>query len=248
MRARGKLLVAAAISALNAVPGYSAAIHEAVKQRQVSAVETQLARDPSLREAKDDMGRLPFHWAIMIDEPRLWTLTFAPSALEAADSRGVTPLLLSITNKSPEALTWLLERKVDVNSIRRSDPLDPTPLHWAAAQGRSPHVSLLLAYGASINATNLTGSTPLHRAAKIGEAEVARLLLKAGANPNARNVAGATPLIFAAANDHPELVALLLQNGADPSLRDRHGKSALDYAAESANTAVMQVLREPSGQ
>jgi len=229
MRARGTLLT---------VLG-----HEAVKKGDLVGVEAQLALNPALRDAKDDMGRLPFHWAVMEDDPNLWSLTFSRAALEATDSRGITPLLLSITNKSPAALKWLLERSVSVNSVRGTDPLDPTPLHWAAAQRRAEHVSLLLAHGASASATNLTGSTPLHRAAKMGATEVARLLLQAGANPDAGNAIGATPLIFASANDHPELVAVLLKGGAEPSLRDRHGKSALDYAMENDNPEVVEILR-----
>src|SRR5205085_6240814 len=53
-------------------------------------------------------------------------------------------------------------------------------LNWAAINNRVDAVRFLLAHGASIEATNLTGYTALHHAAEHGSLEVARVLLAAG--------------------------------------------------------------------
>jgi len=71
-----------------------------------------------------------------------------------------------------------------------------TPLHEAAAHGRTWIFSLLFAYGASANAANLGGCTPLHAACHRFVAPHLRtveLLLAHGADPRRRNNAGLLP-------------------------------------------------------
>ena len=64
--------------------------------------------------------------------------------------------------------------------------LSPTPLHFAAAAGRTELVSLLLDAGADPAARDLGGYTPHHAALLAGHFEAARVLLTRGAPINAR--------------------------------------------------------------
>jgi cytohesin len=75
-------------------------------------------------------------------------------------------------------------------------------------------VSLLLAHGADVNATNSYGQTPLHWAGYFGYFDMAELLVAKGADVNARDNGGATPLSIAALENHKDMENLLMAKGA----------------------------------
>ncbi|HET9293692.1 MAG TPA: ankyrin repeat domain-containing protein [Gemmatimonadales bacterium] len=82
-------------------------------------------------------------------------------------------------------------------------------LNWAALNNHVPAIRLLLARGAGIQLTNLTGFTPLHHAAEVGASEAAMALLAAGADPTWPNDAGQSPAEVAAAHGHGDLADAL---------------------------------------
>jgi ankyrin repeat protein len=91
--------------------------------------------------------------------------------------------------------------KIDSLDTRRSVN-GRRALNWAAYNNRGPAVRLLLARGASINLTNLTGFTPVHHAAEAGAAETLEILLKAGADITIPNGQGMLPLDTARNRGH----------------------------------------------
>jgi ankyrin repeat protein len=99
---------------------------------------------------------------------------------------------------------------------------------WAAAEGHTAVVDLLLKAGADIHATLPdSGFTPFFFAVREGRIDVARALLKAGIDINAtmepRKPSGKGPrkgtsaLMLATENGHFDLGVLLLEAGADPN-------------------------------
>jgi ankyrin repeat protein len=103
-----------------------------------------------------------------------------------------------------------------------------TALMWAAAEGHTEVVELLINSGADIRAALPdSGFTPLLFAAREGQAEVIRALLKAGADvnevtepkkSNPKNPSkGTSALILAVENGHFELALELIKAGADPN-------------------------------
>lgn len=82
-------------------------------------------------------------------------------------------------------------------------------LNWAAINNRVDALRCLLAHGATIEATNLTGFTALHHAAEYGTLDSARVLLAAGADPKHTNLEGVTPLARAREEGHREVAELL---------------------------------------
>jgi ankyrin repeat protein len=82
-------------------------------------------------------------------------------------------------------------------------------LNWAAINNRPAAIRLLLAHGAQLEATNLTGFTALHHAAEYGSVDAARVLLAAGADPKHTNFEGMTPLARARQEGHREVAELL---------------------------------------
>jgi ankyrin repeat protein len=89
-----------------------------------------------------------------------------------------------------------------------------TALHWAATQGRTNIVKLLLANKADVNAkaNNKSGWTPLRMAVLSGNKDIVELLLAGGADVNARNK-DETPLRFAESLNRRDIADLLRQHG-----------------------------------
>ncbi len=98
--------------------------------------------------------------------------------------------------------------RIDSLDVRRS-PNGRRALNWAAINNRVDAIRFLLAHGAAIEATNLTGFTALHHAAEFGSLDAARVLLAAGADPKHTNLEGMTPAGRARQEGFIELAELL---------------------------------------
>lgn len=122
-------------------------------------------------------------------------------------------------------------------------------LNWAALNNRADAIRWLLAHGATIEATNLTGFTALHHAAEAGAVDATRVLLEAGADPKHTNYDGVTPLARARADGNLDVAELLeaAERKARPTVRQQ-----LDavYAENTAaflrgDAAAIMRLRAP---
>jgi ankyrin repeat protein len=127
------------------------------------------------------------------------------------DSRGYTPLGRARSSKTEvshetrmEIFKKLLEGGADPN-LQISLGAGDSPLHDAAFGGESEMVSILLAHGADVNATNHEGLTALNFAAN---GEVAQLLISAGADRTA-HAGGETPAQSAIRLGHISALAVL---------------------------------------
>lgn len=90
-------------------------------------------------------------------------------------------------------------------------------LPCAAWKGHTAVVSLLLDYGADVNARNDNGhwgNTPLHAAAHGNQRAVAEVLIARGADIQAVNCAGRTPLVETEVHQAKAVANLLRQHGA----------------------------------
>eukprot|EP00752_Nemacystus_decipiens_P011913 g10564.t1 len=131
-----------------------------------------------------------------------------------------------------------------------------TAMHLAAAQ-RSPRgISLLLANGASVNATDHRGRTPLHAAcensncssrggADDNDVAVIELLLSSGALEDARDARGQTALHLSALAGNLRAAQALLSAGAT-AVADDAGNSPLHLAAARGHSDMIQLLVSPS--
>ena len=182
--------------------------------------------------------------------------------VNAADARGVTPLMLAAENNSnPETLRTLIENGADVNAA----PDRLTQLTLSAMRGsNSEFLRVLIENGANVNAADNEGLTPLmwgiagdnltispyrdganapvsRRTPLISAVmmnsnpEVLRILIENGADANAVFY-GKTLLVWAAMrysmNSNPEVLRVLVENGANVNATDRTGRSPLKLAAE----------------
>ena len=103
-----------------------------------------------------------------------------------------------------------------------------TPLHFAAFNGTTAIVTVLLDHKANIDQPNSNGWSPLLCAAYKGRDETMALLLDRGADINKANNDSITPLYHAAEQGHESAVALLVARGADVNQADNDGDKPLD--------------------
>ena len=105
----------------------------------------------------------------------------------------------------------LLECGVNPNA---RDKHSETPLHLAAANGRTIVASMLIERHADVNALDDMGWTPLVMAASYGKLGVVRLLLENGANIGSVGDSGETPLGVAIMWNHRKTADFLRSHGA----------------------------------
>ena len=128
------------------------------------------------------------------------------------------------------AVRALLKSGADVNAAQ-GDGM--TALHWAARQGDTDTVRMLLHAGGNVRAmTRLGGYTPLLLASQMGHAGVIRALIESGADPKSTTGAGATALMLSAASGNVEAVETLVAAGAEVDAREpARQETALIFAA-----------------
>jgi hypothetical protein len=84
-------------------------------------------------------------------------------------------------------------------------------LHYAATNGQTEMIRLLLEHHAFIDAQSPNGTTPLMMAASYGSPEAVKLLIESGADFVMRNQKQMSALDFAQRASRPDAVELLMQ-------------------------------------
>ena len=140
-------------------------------------------------------------------------------------------LIQAVENNEVEVVSRLLHSGTDPNGE------NGLPLFWAAREGHTQVVRLLLQAGANPD-PNAKGYA-LFWAAREGHTQVVRLLLEAGVEPQSDGF----PLLLASENGHISIVRLLLQAGADPC-NPRNAYLSLSWAAENGHSEVVHMLLE----
>ncbi|CAH2278105.1 cortactin-binding 2 [Pelobates cultripes] len=136
-------------------------------------------------------------------------------------------------------LSMLLnEEELDLNHLCK-DGL--STLYFAAANGHSDCVKMLLTSGAHVDATVSNGFTALCTAAAQGHYKCAEILIAFNADINHVG-GGQTPLYLACQNGNSEIVKLLLEAGADRSIVTKDGRTAIHATVEIGNVDCLKLL------
>jgi hypothetical protein len=125
-----------------------------------------------------------------------------------AESRTATdesPLMMAALKGQLDVAKRLIALDADVNKPGW------TPLHYAATNGQTEMIRLLLEHHAFIDAQSPNGTTPLMMAASYGSPEAVKLLIESGADFVMRNQKQMSALDFAQRASRPDAVELLMQ-------------------------------------
>jgi hypothetical protein len=121
-------------------------------------------------------------------------------------------------------------------------PMGITALHEAAMHDHAHATSLLLAYGAHVDARTSGGMTPLHGAVMHRCHTSAATLLAHGANVELPMNNGLTALHLAAMNDDSAMACLLLAHGATVDCLSQHGRTPAHWAALKGHSKIVSLL------
>jgi ankyrin repeat protein len=187
-------------------------------------------------------SRRPVRVQLATDHPKAPTVAFtvrrslrdpnAPQTPPTAAARQVAPVASAAAGLITAARSGDLVRlRLELASGSEIDATDPATsrnaLHWAANDGQTEVVALLIEAGASLGATERTGMTALTLAAKEGRTGAVAALLAAGADVNVRDQIGGSPLLWAAGLGNSATVAALLEAGAEVNVADVNGLTPL---------------------
>jgi ankyrin repeat protein len=233
-------------------------LHRAAHNWNAAAVRALLDLGAD-RDATDEYGRQPLHWAAIgrclkayHAYPKSRCISHAWSALRAESRSSALSARLA-------ALETTISQLVAHNSasIGRQDAFGRTPLHYAAYMKLVGAVAFLVKEGADLGLADNDGRTALHHLAvplhdavpqihdpvdddleneHLGAVLTAQMKGGGGADVinHADNV-GSTALHVAARAASDAAVALLLGLGADPNLPDGEGSTPLHLATRLAD-------------
>jgi ankyrin repeat protein len=205
---------------------------DAARKGDLSRVEKELARDPSLARASDDTGDTALHRAaeggrldVMI------ALLDAGAVGDAVRADGLRPINCALRSQRQDAL-WagvlagaLLARGAEYN------------IYLAAVFGDHEYVADALDRDPALaNFEDTSHWRPLSAAARRNDLEMVKLLLDHGANPSLPEEGAplGQALWIAVYQKQPEMAKLLLEHGANPNT-----------APESSGSALFQARKDP---
>ena len=197
---------------------------------ELAGIFLDLGADPSLRWgfSKDSV----FVWAIEDEEDIPLELLkkmvrrgadpdmlVSPDLFQDGPTRTMPYLKALVPFGSIKAGRRLLELGAHVDNAKGVDGYNQDTgeqaIHLAASNGHNDWISMLVKFGADVNAKTTTRrNTPLIQAAAFGQLESAKLLVSLGAKVSIRNAYGISALDVAVRNGNSQLAAFLRQNGA----------------------------------
>lgn len=134
---------------------------------------------------------------------------------------------------------YLIRQHIGLSYISK---LGKTPLFIASYMDNIPTVSLLLKYGAKVNAYDYDRNSPFLCACYTGDYKLIKLLILHRAKVNVGDIYGKTPLYAAVENNSPVELNLLINYGAKVDRPDTNQFPLLNLSIIYASPSVTSVL------
>ncbi|HEV8400171.1 MAG TPA: ankyrin repeat domain-containing protein [Gemmatimonadales bacterium] len=210
-------------------------IFDVIRAGDKARLETLLAADRTLVDARNEMGHSPVLIAQYHHKHDLVAVLLAVGPrLDIFDacSVGRTERVAELLDADPTLL----------NTYSRDGFF---PLGLAAFFGHAETVRLLLARGADVAqvAKNPMGISAIHAAVAGSSTEAVKMIVEAGAPINAKQHKGWTALHEVVNKKNLDLARFFLAHGADPKVQNDEGKSAIGLAADQGSTDILKLLK-----
>ena len=142
-------------------------------------------------------GRSALHWALEHRANKISKKLIAEKfKLNAIDSSGQTPLLISILSHNKEGVDNLLKESIDLDAVDNLNGF--TALNYAIHMSDKNLFKQLIEKGANYNLKNdMMGQTPLHLAIENNTPDIIRILLEKKALDTIRDTNGETAIDLA---------------------------------------------------
>ncbi len=216
-------------------------LHTAAHYGQVTVVQCLVSQDTSFKVDRETAVVIAGAKSRAIYEA---VYTVDPDFINLDWGHGGDAILAAVTTNNIEVLSFLLDKKADVNAGRW---LSKRPaIAVAAFMSTEEIVTALVHHGAKVS-----GSNALQEAASHGRLDVVRCLVDLGADVNdtpnyTRRLKPSddpgTPLHSAARTGNLEIVRYLLDHGANAKLQDSEGKTVLDVARCSQKCIIKLLI------
>ncbi|KAL7970123.1 ankyrin repeat-containing domain protein [Trichoderma sp. SZMC 28014] len=163
-----------------------------------------------------------------------------PAQVNAADRKGMTPLLFAAEAGNLSIMTWFLEHEADVNA---TDNLGRSALYFAIKNMHVEVVRELLNWKPQLNNLTTAGQSLIEMAVAVADASIMRMLLDAGIDFELPNSRGHTALNIAVHYEKTEIVKILVDRKANIHHRGVDGWNAITTATATRSTTKAEILR-----
>lgn len=158
-------------------------LHWAAINNRLNVVKYLISQGADSNFKAGGLGATPLHWAArygyvyVID----YLINSGNADVTVCDDQGFNLLHLAVNSSNVMLVCYVLffVKEIDIDSV---DLQNRTSLLWAAYQGDSLTVKLLLKFGANIKCLDDTGFSALHWGTVKGEPHVLKYLIKDGAD------------------------------------------------------------------
>jgi ankyrin repeat protein len=211
---------------------------KAVAAGDLATVQTMLARDPSLANARRANGNGAVTIALFLNKGEGFFDPQKNAVLQAIlAQKPALDLFETAALGTPATLDALL---TDPATITRRTPFGWTLLHMAAFGGNTGTTELLIRKGAAIEARaeSKFRNTPLQAALLSSQYATAKILLDHGADALVRQSKGFAPMHEAAQSGRTDIIQLLLDHGAEINSVADNGETPLAVAIRGKHDDV----------
>ncbi|XP_013404589.1 ankyrin repeat, PH and SEC7 domain containing protein secG isoform X1 [Lingula anatina] len=220
------------------------ALHLAAKRGHLPLVQLYLLHDRQGVKEKDNLGRLPLHWAVQEGRTNCveYLLGFENTmVIDEVDDLGNTPIHLGIQHNKQQAVETLVDKGCNLDVV---DDDGKTPLMLALHLGKKNIFNMIVQKQGPLKADagDEQGMTALHHAADVGNLDFCKTLVEGGAKVDTLCKLGRSPIFYCVMNGHTDCVKYLMDKRADLYIIDNPKRLPLHYAVANGHVETTKLL------